>query len=81
MVTIDAMGCQRDIASKIIEKNADYILALKGNKGTLCDDVEVFVAEQKALNYTEATINTHQTVDGDHGRIEIRNYTMIGDVD
>ena len=51
VVTIDAMGCQRDIASKIIEKNADYILALKGNQGTLREDIEVFVAEQKALNY------------------------------
>ena len=48
IVTIDAMGCQRDIAAKILEKKADYILALKGNQGTLCEDVEVFVAEQKA---------------------------------
>jgi predicted transposase YbfD/YdcC len=37
------MGCQRDIAAKIIEKKADYILALKGNQGTLRKDVEVFV--------------------------------------
>jgi predicted transcriptional regulator len=49
VVTIDAMGCQRDIAAKIIEKKADYILALKGNQGTLREDVEVFVDEQKAL--------------------------------
>ena len=40
VVTIDAMGCQRDIAQKIIDKKADYILALKGNQGTLRDDVE-----------------------------------------
>lgn len=39
LVTIDAMGCQRDIASKINDKSADYILALKGNQGTLCDDI------------------------------------------
>ena len=81
VVTIDAMGCQRDIAAKIIEKNADYILALKGNQGTLREDIEVFVAEQKALNYRDTPISTHQTVDGDHGRIETRNYTVIGDVD
>jgi hypothetical protein len=49
VVTIDAMGCQRDIAAKIIEKKADYILALKGKQGTLREDVEVFVDEQKAL--------------------------------
>jgi predicted transposase YbfD/YdcC len=43
VVTIDAMGCQRDIAAEIIGKKADYILALKGNQGTPRDDVEVFV--------------------------------------
>src|SRR5271167_1549562 len=40
IITIDAMGCQRDIAQKIIDKKADYVLALKGNQGTLRDDVE-----------------------------------------
>ena len=48
VVTIDAMGCQRDIAQTIIDKKADYILALKGNQGTLKDDVKLFVDEQKA---------------------------------
>jgi len=81
VVTIDAMGCQRDIASKIIEKKADYILALKGNQGTLREDVGLFVDEQKALNYKDTTISTHQTIDGDHGRIETRNYTVIHDAD
>ena len=81
VVTIDAMGCQRDIAAKIIEKKADYIVALKGNQGTLREDVEVFVDEQKALNYKDTTISTHQTIDGDHGRIETRNYTVIHDAD
>jgi predicted transposase YbfD/YdcC len=81
VVTIDAMGCQRDIAAKIIEKKADYILALKGNQGTLREDVEVFVDELKALKYNDTTISTHETVDADHGRIETRNYTVIHDVD
>lgn len=40
IVTIDAMGCQRGIAQKIIDKKADYVLALKGNQGTLREDVE-----------------------------------------
>ena len=47
-MTIDAMGCQRDIAKQILAKKADYVLALKGNQGTLHDDVKVFVDEQKA---------------------------------
>jgi predicted transposase YbfD/YdcC len=80
VVTIDAMGCQRDIAKKIVDKKADYILALKGNQGTLREDVEVFANEQKATNFKDTTISAHQTVDGDHGRIETRNYTVIHDV-
>src|SRR5437016_1488954 len=80
IVTIDAMGCQRDIAAKILEKKADYILALKGNQGTLCEDVEVFVAEQKAKDFQDTKISRHETVDGDHGRIETRTYTAIHDV-
>jgi hypothetical protein len=49
VVTIDAIRCQRDIAAKIIDKKADCVVALKGNQGTLREDVEVFVHEQKAL--------------------------------
>ena len=56
VVTIDAMGCRRDIATKIIEKKADYIVALKGNQGTLREDVEVFVDEQQALQSWDTTI-------------------------
>ena len=80
VVTIDAAGCQRKVAAKIIEKKADYILALKGNQGTLREDVEVFVDEQKALKFKDTTISTHETLDADHGRIETRNYTVIHDV-
>ena len=80
VVTIDAMGCQRNIVAKIIAKKADYIVALKGNQGTLRADVEVFADEQKALKYKDTTISTHATVDADHGRIETRNYTVIHDV-
>jgi predicted transposase YbfD/YdcC len=81
VVTIDAMGCQRDIAQKIKDKKADYIFALKGNQGTLRDDVELFAAEQKAKGFKDTTVTSHQTVDGDHGRIETRNITVIHDID
>lgn len=80
IVTIDAMGCQRQIAAQIVAKKADYVLALKGNQGTLHEDVEVFVAEQKANGFKDTEISRHQTVDGDHGRIETRTYTAIHDV-
>src|SRR5437868_7078167 len=80
IVTIDAMGCQRDIAAKILEKKSDYVLALKSNQGTLCEDVEVFVAEQKANGFKDTKVSRYETVDGDHGRIETRAYTAIHDV-
>ena len=76
----DAMGCQRDIAQKIVDKKADYVLALKGNQGSLRKDVEVFVAEQKATGFKDTTISREETVDGDHGRIETRTTTVIHDV-
>src|SRR5260370_13472276 len=47
IVTIDAMGCQRGIAQKIVDKKAEYVLALKGNQGTLREEFEIFAAEQK----------------------------------
>jgi predicted transposase YbfD/YdcC len=81
IVTIDAMGCQRAIARKIIDKRADYVLALKDNQGTLREDVEVFVEEQKANGFQHATISRDQTIDGDHGRIETRTTTVIHDTD
>jgi DDE_Tnp_1-associated/Transposase DDE domain len=70
VVTIDAMGCQREIAQKIIDKKADYLLALKGNQGTLRDDVELFAHEQKAVAFKNTSVSQDTTVDGDHGRID-----------
>jgi len=81
VVTIDAMGRQRDIAAKIIAKKADYILALKGNQGSLREDVEIFASEQKTKAFADSKITTHETVDADHGRIETRKYTVIHTVD
>ena len=75
-----AMGCQRDIAMKIIAKKADYILAPKGNQGSLREDVEVFAKERKISGFADTTTTTHQTLDADHGRIETRKYTVIHDV-
>jgi predicted transposase YbfD/YdcC len=80
IVTIDAMGCQRDIAQTILDKKADYVLALKGNQGTLREDVELFAAEQKAKDFKDAAVSRHTEVDGDHGRIETRTTTVIHDI-
>jgi predicted transposase YbfD/YdcC len=81
IVPIDAMGCQREIAQKIIDKKAEYVLALKGHQGSLREDGEVFAAEQKARNFADTTISQDTTIDGDHGRIETRTTTVIHDVE
>jgi predicted transposase YbfD/YdcC len=81
IITIDAMGCQRAIAQKIIDKKADYVFGLKGNQGSLREDVEVFAAEQKARNFADTTISQAKTIDADNGRIETRITTVIHDVE
>lgn len=81
IVTIDAMGCQREIAAKILGKEADYVLALKGNQGSLREDIELFFQEQKARDFADTTVTRHETVDKDHGRLEMRRVTVCGDID
>jgi predicted transposase YbfD/YdcC len=81
IVTIDAMGCQKEIAKKIVAKEADYILALKGNQGLLSQDVELFFTEQKACKFEDTAISRHQTLEKSHGRIETRTYTSIDGID
>jgi len=81
IITIDAMGCQRAIAQKIIDKKADYVFGLKGNQGSLRQDVELFVTEQKAKDFADTTISRAETIDADNGRIETRTTTVVHDVD
>jgi predicted transposase YbfD/YdcC len=81
IITIDAMGCQRAISRKIIEKKADYVLGLKGNQGSLREDVELFATEQKAKNFADTKISQATTIDADHGRIETRTTTVINDIE
>jgi predicted transposase YbfD/YdcC len=64
LVTIDAMGCQREIAEKIRAKGADYLLALKDNWPTLAEDVRLYFEREREV------CDVHETTDGDHGRIE-----------
>jgi len=80
VVTIDAMGCQRAIAHTIIDKKADYILALKGNQGALRDDVELFAREQKAVAFKDTSVSRDAAVEGGHGRIETRTTTVFHNI-
>lgn len=77
IITIDAMGTQKAIAAKIIDKGADYVLALKGNQGTLHDDVRLFFEQMPP----ETDIATHEETDKGHGRIEVRTCTVTADID
>jgi predicted transposase YbfD/YdcC len=80
IVSIDAMGCQKEIASMIREKGADYILSLKGNQGTLHDDVKLFLETQKEKAKSEQW-NHYEDIDKGHGRVEIRHCFVSGNVD
>lgn len=74
VVTIDAMGCQTEIAALIKEKNADYILAVKGNQSGLEEEVTL-------LFDVKAPEEEHTTVEKDHGRVETRTVSVIRDLE
>jgi predicted transposase YbfD/YdcC len=81
IITIDAMGCQRAITQKLIEKKADHVFGLKRNQGSLRDDVDLFIAEQKAKDFADTTISRAETIDADNGHIEARTTTVIHQID
>lgn len=75
LVTIDAMGCQTKIAQAILDKGADYLLAVKDNWPTLSGEIEHYFAD--AL---DRDLERFETTDGDHGRIEARRHVLSHDV-
>lgn len=81
IVTIDAMGCQKEIAQKIIEKEGDYVLSLKGNQGTLHEDIKLCFGGLRDEVLLEKTSDFFQTVDADHGRVETRKYWITDRID
>ena len=92
IVTIDAMDCQKKIAREIIEADADYVLALKGNHEKVHEEVKSFLddalAQQQAprpatakVPRAAATLESLETVEKDHGRFEIRRYYHSAELD
>ncbi len=79
IVTIDAIGCQTEIAEKIIDREAQYVLALKENQGNLYEDVERLFDDLETSQYQAYGFDYEKTVDKDHGRIEIRECWTISD--
>jgi predicted transposase YbfD/YdcC len=76
IVTADALNCQRAIAEQIVGQGGDYVLALKGNQGTLHDDVRTFLDDPASEAMTAAP-----AIEADHGRIETRIATVSTDID
>src|SRR5437899_5871615 len=77
IITIDAMGTQKAIAAQIIDSEADYVLALKGNQETLHQAVIDYVDEQLTTDFADAQARRYQTSEKGHGREEIRSYIQM----
>jgi predicted transposase YbfD/YdcC len=92
IVTMDAMGCQKNIAREIVEADADYVLALKGNQETVHEEVKTFLdaallerttprRPTAKLSPAAANLAMLETVEKDHGRIETRRYYQSAQLD
>ena len=76
LVSTDAMGCQTTIAQSTLDAGADYLLAVKDNQSTLHAEIESYFATAPA-----AEVEKVETIDKDHGRFEVRNYSVSHQVD
>jgi predicted transposase YbfD/YdcC len=74
LVTIDAMGCQTEIARTIVDAGADYVLAVKQNQPTLHNGIAEFFDEQLEADFAEVNVSRHETNERGHGRQETRHY-------
>ena len=80
IVTLDAMGTQTDIAQQIRDQEADYVLALKGNQGTLHREVRAYFEEGRARHWRAMPVDYAETCDLGHGRKEVRRLWISADV-
>lgn len=80
-VTIDAIGCQTEVARTIRAQAADYVLAVKANQPWLAEDVAEFFTDAQRLAFADVAHSTHQTVDSGHGRLEVRQVWATDDPD
>jgi predicted transposase YbfD/YdcC len=79
IVTVDAMGCQRNIAKEIKEADAEYVLALKGNQGKAHEEIKSYLDD--AITRGAQELVQHETLEKDHGRIERRTYWQSAELD
>jgi predicted transposase YbfD/YdcC len=76
-VTIDAMGCQKAIAAKIVERNGNYILTVKENQDHLLEDIQAAISRASENNFADVKYDTYETRENGHGREEYRCYTVL----
>src|SRR5262245_25930738 len=81
LVTIDAMGCQKEIAKKIVAAGGDYILAVEGNQGHLVEDIQAMVAQALEGDLDAGVVGEYATREEGHGRQEERSYLIIHEVE
>ena len=81
IVTIDAMGCQKEVASKILEERADYVLAVKKNQGRLHEDVHDTFDLARKSGFDSLDHDYHETINAGHGRVETRRCWAVSDLD
>lgn len=81
IVTIDAMGCQKEVASKILDERADYVLAVKKNQGRLHEDVHDIFDLARKSSFDSLDHDYHETINASHGRIETRRCWAVSDLD
>jgi predicted transposase YbfD/YdcC len=80
IVTIDAIGCQKEIVKLISQKNADYVITLKKNQGNLYDEVEQLFKAEIGKGFQDFQHSTYKTEENGHGRHEIRHYAMLSGI-
>ena len=81
LVTIDAMGCQKEIAEQTVAGGGDYVLIVKGNQETLLADVQATVERALEGELPEQVVLQHSTTESNHGREEKRSYVVVHDVE
>jgi predicted transposase YbfD/YdcC len=77
IVTIDAAGCQRTIAAKITDNGGDFVLALKGNQGTLHKSVQDYIIKHMENDFADVVVRRHEEIIKGHGRVDHLTYYQL----
>src|SRR6267154_1499860 len=81
LVTIDAMGCQKEIAKKIVDRGGDYLLTVKANQEKLLADIQATVEKALDGKFAPGVVRQVTTREEGHGRQEVRSYVVIENVE